>query len=163
MQPTEAVTLCRLAKAFCPQQQFDEFTADAWGEALAPFRFEDCKQALVEHIRQSPFISPAEIIDGVKRIRRDRIMAHPPMIPPTSLDPEDTAGYGEWFNSSMKAIGDGEILPQPPMVIDVGEGKPPPEWVRELRRKAEADIREGLGQIEATAPTRPTPAEPEES
>ena len=73
MTRPEAVTLCRLAKASCPQQAFDEYTPDAWFELLRDLRFEDCKDALFAVVRESPFVAPAEIRAHIKRVRSDRL------------------------------------------------------------------------------------------
>lgn len=110
MNAQEAITLCRLAKAACPQQALDEFSPEAWALILEPFNFEDSKTALVDIVRQQPFVSPSEIIERVKQIRGKRIAEFGPIEPP----PEVEAGevdYQTWFREVRAAIADGSILP----------------------------------------------------
>jgi len=110
MTPLEAVALCRLAKACCPQQQFDEYTADAWGELLGDLRFEDAKQALINVVRVQPFVAPAEIRAEVKRIRRQRIDDYGPVDLPPGLSDED---YQRAFIETTRAVADGNPPPRP--------------------------------------------------
>jgi hypothetical protein len=69
----EAVALARYVHALCPQQRFDEYTPDVWGDVLADYEFADCKQAAIEIARRQPWIAPAEIIAEVKRARTRRL------------------------------------------------------------------------------------------
>jgi hypothetical protein len=70
---TEAVKLARYVRALCPQQKFDEYTADAWGDVLADYDYDACKQAAATLGQKQPFIAPAEIIAEVRRERRTRL------------------------------------------------------------------------------------------
>lgn len=106
--PSQAVALCRFAKACCPQQQFDEYTPDAWGELLADLRFEDCKEALTRVARRQPFVSPAEIRAEVKKIRFARIDAFGPFDPPREME-GNVKGYSEWIRAMNRRIADGEL------------------------------------------------------
>lgn len=106
MNKPEAITLCRLAKAACPQQAIDEYTPDAWFELLNDLRFEDAKEALFNVCRVQPFVAPAEIRDAVKRLRHARIDAFGPFDPPPELDPKD---YSPWLSETLRRIGDGDL------------------------------------------------------
>jgi len=106
MTPLEATTLCRLAKAMCPQQAVDEFTPDAWHLLLDDLRFEDAKAALVAVCRVQPFVAPAEIRAEVKRIRSKRIKEFGPYDVPSGLDSRE---YGEFLRATNQRIADGEI------------------------------------------------------
>ncbi len=150
MTPTEAVILCRFARSICPQQHFDEFTPDAWGEVLGRLRLVDCKEALVELATKQPFVSPAEIRTEVRRIRRERdsdFGALPD--PPSDIDPDDTAAYMRWLRDTRRAIADGELEPKP-LAIE------PPKVTEQMKKLR----REGL--VLAGPPvvrvTRPRPA-----
>jgi hypothetical protein len=112
MNPTEAALLCAYAEQCCPQQKFNEYTGDAWGDLLADIRYIDAKEAIVAITRRSPWVSPAEIIGEVKKIRRKRIDEYGPITPPADLDPDDTAAYREWWAGVQKAIADGEMRPK---------------------------------------------------
>lgn len=158
MTPTEAVILCRFARSICPQQHFDEFTPDAWGEVLGNLRLVDCKEALVELATKQPFVSPAEIRTEVRRIRRQRTSDFGVLPdPPSSIDPDDTAAYCAWLARTQRAIADGDLKPQPPLAIE-----PPAatEELADLRAKAKAGLREGL-EIAASREQRPTRQRPE--
>lgn len=110
MTPTEAVALCRFAKACCPQQAFDEYTPDAWFELLKDLRMEDCKTALTIVVRSQPFVSPAEIRDEVKRLRWGRISAFGVLPDPPDVSyPDDPARYSQWHRELMQRIADGDL------------------------------------------------------
>lgn len=151
MNPTEAVALCRLAKACCPQQAFDEYTPDAWAEILGHLEFADCKAALFKLAGERPFVAPAEIKAEVRRVRHDRLLTFGPIPPPRHIDPEDTGAYQQWHYETTKAIADGtltrDMVPEPdeePAAITAA--------MRELRRKAAENARDGLGRPKPPAP-----------
>jgi hypothetical protein len=107
MNPQEAMALCRFTAACCPSQKIDEYTPDAWGLLLEDIRFDDAKEAVVKVARKQPWVSPAEIIAEVKKIRAKRISEHGPIIPPAGLDPIETV---EWLKQATRAVGDGQQL-----------------------------------------------------
>lgn len=109
MTPTEAVALCRLVKACCPQQQVDEFTPNAWHGLLEDLRQEDCLTAVKALGRRQPFIAPAEIRDEVRRIRNDRLERVDPrnLIPPAELS--DLVQI-EWLKDRRAEIADDRPL-----------------------------------------------------
>lgn len=108
MNRQEAVALCRFTAACCPSQKIDEYTPDAWGLLLEDTRFEDAKEAVVKVARKQPWVSPAEIIAEVKKIRAKRIDEYGPIIPPAGLDPIETV---EWLKEARRTVGDGVPLP----------------------------------------------------
>lgn len=109
MTRPEAVTLCRLAKAACPQQAFDEYTPDAWFELLNDLRFDECKEALFKVAREQPFVSPAEIRKAVKSVRSDRLMRFGSMpTPPFELGGDPRAEM-EWTKAIRQRVADGEL------------------------------------------------------
>lgn len=69
----EAVLLARYVRAICPQQKFDEYTADVWFDLLQDHELDECKQAAVTLGRTQPFIAPSEIIAEVRRHRETRL------------------------------------------------------------------------------------------
>ncbi len=127
MTPTEAIKLCRLVKACCPQQQMDEFTPDAWGELLSDLRLVDCLDAVKVLARRKPFIAPSEIRDEVRRIRNERIERAGVLTPPPGLDGAD---YQRWLYTTRRAIGNGEAPP----VYELPERRPMPELENVFRR-----------------------------
>ena len=46
MNTNDALHICRLVKACCPSQAFDEYTADAWSLVLSGYSFADAKAAV---------------------------------------------------------------------------------------------------------------------
>lgn len=110
MTPTEAVTLTRLVKAICPQQQFDEYTADAWADLLDDLRLEDCKLAVRQLGQTQAFVAPSEIRSTVRKIRADRIDRTPMPDPDPDMTPVETI---QWLRETRKAIADGTYTPPP--------------------------------------------------
>lgn len=108
MTPTEAVKLTRLVKAICPQQAFDEYTADAWSELLADLNIADATRAVKQLGQRQVFIAPAEIRAEVRRIRSERIDKAPPITPPPELTPAETIN---WLRRTRRAIADGTYAP----------------------------------------------------
>ena len=116
MTPTEAVKVTRLVKACCPQQQFDEFTADAWHGLLDDLRLEDCVLAVKAMGRRQPFISPSEIRDEVRRIRNDRLERNPRPEPPAEIA-DNPIAYLEWVRRIDKARADGTYVASTPLEL----------------------------------------------
>lgn len=108
MTPAEAVMLCRFAKAACPQQAFDEYTPDAWFELLRDLRFADCKEAIVDVVKASPFVSPSEIRARIAKIRSRRHLEFGPFAPPPEMA-DNPAAEREWVIDMNRRICDGEI------------------------------------------------------
>jgi hypothetical protein len=112
MTRSEAVLLCRFAKACCPQQAFDELTPDAWFELLRDLRFEDCKEAIVKVVRQKPFVSPSEIRSHISSVRTDRIMRFGHIAPPSGMFADDDQEFHKeiaWINAVKRRVADGEL------------------------------------------------------
>lgn len=191
MTAAEAVTLCRMAKAACPQQQFDQYTPDAWFELLKDLRFEDAKDAMFEVVKRQPFVAPAEIRDGVASVRKERLRQFGPVVPPRELADRPAAEQA-WVRELVQRICDGEVTAE--AVPPIGEvlGRVMPDWDRMLPapppmtrtaiaatggqkpdRKAAPGYKEGLEQARAGLAARrpiPTPedaalatAEPEDA
>lgn len=108
MSRPEAVTLCRLAKAACPQQAFDEYTPDAWFEMLNDLRFEDCKTALFDVAKAQPFVSPSEIRAAVRRVRYDRLSKFG-YIEPYSIHADDPQAEQAAIDDIRRRVADGEL------------------------------------------------------
>lgn len=108
MTAQEAVMLCRFAKAACPQQQFDEYTPDAWFELLKDLRFIDCKEAIVDVVKTQPFVSPSEIRGRIAKVRATRHMEFGPYAPPAELA-DNPRAENEWRREMDRRICDGEV------------------------------------------------------
>ena len=112
MNPLEAATLCKLAKAACPQQAIDEYTPDAWFPLLDDLRFEDAKDALFAVVKRQPFVAPAEIRAEVRRIRHDRIITYGPL-PEPPVDADESGKYAFELRDMIRRIGNGELIRGP--------------------------------------------------
>jgi hypothetical protein len=116
MKPTEAVTLARIVRGYCPQQAIDEYTADAYIEVLGDLPFGDCTDAVRLLGRSQSFISAAEIYQEVRKVRNKRIAEAGDLTPPRGMtDAEERA----WIGEARCRIGNGETVD-----VDYGELKP---------------------------------------
>lgn len=176
MTAQEAVLLCRMAKAACPQQQFDQYTPDMWHELLGDLRFDDARMALVQVVKKQPFIAPAEIRDEVKRIRSKRLLDYGYVTPPAELA-DNPAAEQAWLYTTLQAIADGDIgpgdLPERPQELLT---RIMPDWDRvlsrpinatgvqliaESRRSKDPHFRERMEEARAQlGPAAPMPADP---
>ena len=111
MTPEEAAKLSAYAEQCAPQQKFNEYTGDAWGDLLADVRFVDAKEAVIAITRRSPWISPAEIIAEVKTMRK-RIAEFGPITPPAEVQDGNAAAYREWWKDVQRQIADGDLKPK---------------------------------------------------
>ncbi|MBC7955291.1 MAG: hypothetical protein H7Y33_05400 [Cytophagales bacterium] len=126
MNTAEVIALCKMVKAFCPSQQFDQYTPDAWALLLGDQPFDDARAAIIEIGRRplepgkSNYIEPGHIIGGIKRIRAKRLEATPIPAPPAAL--ETPAEQIAWQRHAREQIAAGTFVAQP--VGDVGTPKP---------------------------------------
>jgi len=113
MTPTEAVALCRATKAACPQQQFDQWTPDAWHSLLEDIEITEATAAMFEVAKRQPFVAPAEIRAEVRRARALRVKDYGPLpLPPARIreiedGPEFNAAYQQWVREATVAISQG--------------------------------------------------------
>lgn len=177
MTPAEAGALLTCAAAF-DNRKPDPDAATAWSLALDGLRFVDCRDVIVAHYRRTTdWLMPAHVIEGVNRLRRERLDAAGPLTPPPELDPDDTEGYARWIRTEQTSIADGNpptsatplpsrempdlksLMPSVPAVTTAAPSKGP-EWQRHKEAaRAELDgLRERLA-AEAPEPERPDPAQ----
>lgn len=113
MNISEARTALRKVLAYCPAQTVDEFTPEAWAEALHDIRLADALEAIAIIGRkeappgQSLFIEPRHIRHTVRKLRDDRITNHPLVDPPADLTPGE---YLDWCREITARIADGETI-----------------------------------------------------
>ena len=119
MTPDDTIRLCRMVKAVCPSQAYDQYTPDAWHLILGHLRYDDCRAA-VAHLAgldlepgKARYIEPGHIVAQVKRIRAKRLDDYGPVDPPSGLDP---TAYLGWLRSTQSAIADGNP-PERPAII----------------------------------------------
>lgn len=115
MNLAEAATVLRKVVAYCPSQSVDEYTPDAWAEALDDIRLADALEAVRIIGRrelepgQSRYIEPGHIRAEVRRIRSRRIETHRMPEPPPELEGRELY---EWLADTYRRIGDGETVEQ---------------------------------------------------
>jgi len=115
MNHQEAVVLCRLLAAACPQQAIDDYTPDSWHDLLGDLSFADCHEAMVTIGKRQPFIAPAEIITEVRRIRAERIARAPIPAPPPELA-DDPRAYQAELQARIRDAADGHGPPVTPAI-----------------------------------------------
>ena len=110
MNQTEVIKLCRMVKASCPSQVFDEFTPEIWGLILGGYRYDDAQAAVLAIVGapleqgKSRYVEPGHIVGGIHRIRRGRLEALPVASPPPGLEERD---YRAWYTRTRDAIAAG--------------------------------------------------------
>ncbi|MFB7910152.1 hypothetical protein ACFC1T_27320 [Kitasatospora sp. NPDC056076] len=145
MNRDEAVALARYVHALCPQQRFDEYTPDVWGDVLVDIAFEDGKQAAVEIARRQPWIAPAEIITEVRRARTGRLdyFQYEPAPGETGVE------FTRNLRAQIAATVDGHRpaalpyagVPRPVLELTAGVGHDVPEpWETTTRIRSALDI-----------------------
>lgn len=138
MNPSETVMLARYVKALCPQQKFDEYTPDAWHDVLADFALADARAAAAAVARRQPFVSPAEIIDEIRKIRDERADGYqgPGLsaeIP--DADPDDVQAYLSALRGMRTRAADGlEMKRRPVAQLLAGVGRNIPDEFAAVRR-----------------------------
>lgn len=109
MNAEEALHLCKLAKTISPAQAVDEFTPAAWALILEDIRFEDARLALKQLGGEQQYTHVSDIVQRVKRIRRDRVLDFGPLPdPPPHIDPDNTRALIQWQKETTEAIADGD-------------------------------------------------------
>lgn len=110
MTPVEAVQLCRLVKACCPSQVFDEFTPTVWAEVLDGYSYADAKAVVMKLVAtpvefgRAGYIEPRHIIGGIHRLRAQRLDNTALPTPPADLEPD---AYIDWVRAQRAAIASG--------------------------------------------------------
>lgn len=90
MRPTDTVRLVALVSQIAPSQTIDEFTPDAWHLVLGHLPFEECREAVIAVAQRERYISPADIVQEVKRARA-RGPQGADLVP--DADPDDPRAY----------------------------------------------------------------------
>lgn len=138
MTPDETVVLARYVRALCPQQKFDEYTPDAWHDVLGDFALADARSAAAAVARKQPFVSPAEIIDEIRKQRDERaadfqgpgLSAEVP-----DADPDDWRAYMTALREQRTRAADGrELKPRKMAALLAGVGREIPPEVAAVKR-----------------------------
>lgn len=122
MNNEETAILTGLIRQIAPAQKIDAFTADVWAPLLAEVRMADAREALIVLGRTQSFISPADIIREVKRIRTDRVTSGPEFDPAAYPDGDTDEGYLAGIRDHTRRVADGEPpLPSPVKTVRPGD------------------------------------------
>ncbi|NUH35300.1 hypothetical protein HUF15_00700 [Streptomyces samsunensis] len=125
MNPNETVILARYVRALCPQQRFDEYTADAWHDLLGPYSLEEARAAVARHIAAgNAFVSVGEIVTEIRKARNDRLDRHTEAEPPVG-DMGDHASYQAALIAERRAIASGHTQPRAVPALPLGTTEQP--------------------------------------
>ncbi|MBC7939104.1 MAG: hypothetical protein H7Z19_04950 [Chitinophagaceae bacterium] len=127
MNRSEITQLCRLVRAFCPAQAFDEFSTEAWQLILSTYDYTDAKAAVAEMASvplepgKARYIEPGHIIAGVRRIRGARLAAT--LIPAPPPEIEGAVEQIAWQRRARDEIAAGRyVAPEPVPAIAAPKG-----------------------------------------
>jgi hypothetical protein len=109
MNSQQAAVLCRYVRALCPQQKFDEYTADAWHDVLHTYLLEEARTAAAALAGRQAFVAPGEIATEIRRMRADRVGRHTDPTP--QADPDDVAAYKAEIAATRLAVATGQQEP----------------------------------------------------
>ncbi|MEJ2219144.1 MAG: hypothetical protein P8099_21375 [Gemmatimonadota bacterium] len=115
MNEQEVLRLCRGLASLFPSQQFDEETPAMWGPLLENIRFADAVEATRHVASREKFISVADILGEVKKIRRDRLPGVDTVHVPA--DPDDVTAWLAAYRRVVAAVADGVHVDQTPPAI----------------------------------------------
>lgn len=116
MTPAEAGKLLGLM-AMYDNRTVDAAVVAAWLKAIGDLAYADCETAIYAHYRESrERIWPADIREGVARIRKDRLEAAGPITIPEELADHPAEALA-WKQETQAAIMDGR---EPPPAIGSG-------------------------------------------
>lgn len=111
MKAAEAAGLLTVAAAF-DNRKPDEDAARAWAAAMGDLPFEDCRDAIVAHYREShEWLMPGHVIARVRRLREKRLAEAGDLLPPdfSHLGDElaEEAATREWLAGARRAVANG--------------------------------------------------------
>lgn len=97
---------------------------DAWAALLDDLDFDDCRNALLAHAKQTHHRPvPADIRAGVKRIRADRLERAPLAVP--AADPDDVQAYLDDLRTDRHRNAGTHPGPQPKHLLSAFRDVPP--------------------------------------
>lgn len=114
MNASEAAALLAIAAAF-DNRKPDADAASAWAVALDELPAADCRDAIVQHYRESrDWLMPSDVIRRVKKMRTERLQLVRDVQPPPELtdledDDEFNRAYLEWRRELDQRAIHGEL------------------------------------------------------
>jgi hypothetical protein len=102
----ETAAVLAMITALDTRRMYGDIDAKAWHAVIGDLRFDDCREAVIAHYRESPHsITPADVRSKVMAVRKIRIGDRIAPLPP--IDPSDTASYQQWQQAWYRGVGDG--------------------------------------------------------
>ncbi len=106
MNVTETTQLCKLVRALCPAQRWEDETPVIWAGVLREIRLEDATEAVRKLGATERFIAPSDIAAEVKAIRNARLAKD---LPAPNVDPDDVASWTRELAAIRSAQADGTL------------------------------------------------------
>lgn len=117
MDLRETAGVLAMISALDSRKVYGEIDAQAWHAVIGDLRFDDCREAVIQHYRESPHsITPADVRGKVTAVRKARIGDRIAPVPP--IDPSDTASYQQWQQAWYRGVGDGLTVDEAERVAD---------------------------------------------
>lgn len=117
MELRETAGVLAMISALDSRKVYGEIDAQAWHAVIGDLRFDDCREAVIQHYRESPHsITPADVRGKVTAVRKSRIGDRIAPVPP--IDPSDTASYQQWQQAWYRGVGDGLTVDEAERVAD---------------------------------------------
>jgi hypothetical protein len=140
----ETAQLLTLCAAF-DSRTIGESDVMAWADVLSWVPYVDAEAAVKDHYaRQAQRVMPADVIAGVRRIRRDRVEGADASFT-FDGDPDDVQAYRAALIAHRRQIGDGATPPaRPELVVSV-----PPKAIANTFRSLPRQVKPGPVVIEA--------------
>lgn len=123
MTPAEAQMLLGIAASFDNRKPNEE-AAVAWAAVLGDLEFVACRDAIVEHYRESrEWIMPADVVSRVRHRVTERFRAFGTLIPPEEVR-DDYELERKWRIWARDEIGSGRATCPGDIGMDDGSGYP---------------------------------------
>jgi hypothetical protein len=102
----ETAAILAMIAAVDSRRSFGEIDVTAWHAFVRDFTFDDARDAVIAHYKESPHsILPTDICTRVGAARRARIGNRVAPLPP--VDADDVQGYREWTGAWYAAVANG--------------------------------------------------------
>jgi hypothetical protein len=131
-------------------RKLDETVAVAWHAIIGDLDFTDCCHVVRDHYARSrDWLMPADIRDGVRRLRNDRLARTPDPVP--AIDPDRPREFIHAVRETRRAIADGQHPPPERLRLEGARGLPDGfvETFRDVREQHRPAQREAPAATEA--------------
>lgn len=105
----EVRAMCLWLRKLIPHQDFDDDTPEAWTPLLTETPREDARVAVMAILRRSRYVAPLDIVDEVKRMRRERLERVGFKTIAPNVNPDDEAAQRRELLALREAIASGEF------------------------------------------------------